>query len=296
MSKRAIQQSSGAIEKDSIAVFVIPLSFDYGFVVFLDSACFIFVEDTVNSDVSLRWRRDWQQISDSVTFVTPSSNLARVRSSLTGPGIGSRSGNMEREKENKRFLTQVSTVFLQPGALPRNLPEKCQQLLLSASFLFPCLPERLYLAIIDLLCVKGHRIEDDSTRSNHGDWAQYHSVGKTLMLTAFVPRICCCFLFFFACEDWSSPCLWLPYVEGKHSKHTQFTNPTSLRIDWRSLWTLVFVLGEMRCYFIVFSLFGCLRLDLWVFDKYTLDYRFTLDQLKSPLFLYISYFKWLISG
>lgn len=51
----------------------------------------------------------------------------------------------------------------------RNLPKKCQQLLPSAVFLFPYLPRRLQLAIIDLHCVKGHRIEDDSSRSNHGD-------------------------------------------------------------------------------------------------------------------------------
>lgn len=66
---------------------------------------------------------------------------------------------------------------------PRNLPEKCQQLHLSVVFLFPCLPRRLYLAIIDLLCIKGHRIGDDSSRSNHGDslslslWPSIVSVG-----------------------------------------------------------------------------------------------------------------------
>lgn len=91
-------------------------------------------------------------------------------------------------------LSNKSPLYSEAKSLPdclRNLPEKCQQLLLSAVFLFACLPGRLYLAIIDLQCVKGHRIEDDSSRSNHGDfvhlflWLRVISVmGKTLMHTA----------------------------------------------------------------------------------------------------------------
>lgn len=59
---------------------------------------------------------------------------------------------------NKRFLRAFDS---------GNLPEKCEQLLLSAVCLLPCLPGRPRLALIDLCRVKGHRAEDDSGR--HGD-------------------------------------------------------------------------------------------------------------------------------
>lgn len=105
----------------------------------------------------------------------------------------------DREKKDELQVSYKSPQYSEAKSFTdclRNLPEKCQQLRLSAVFLFPCLPRRLYCANIDLQCVKGHRIEDDSSRSNHGDscslflydQAQYQSAGKTLMLSAALLR------------------------------------------------------------------------------------------------------------
>lgn len=131
----------------------------------------------------------WQQII-SLYYTFPQFVHHRWKKVLLTKS-GGRFRSRQREKRCGPSFLHNSPLYSEAKSLTdclRNLPEKCQQLLLSAVFLFPCLPSRLYLAIIDLQCVKGHRIEDDSSCCNHGDSlysydrAQYQSVVKTLML------------------------------------------------------------------------------------------------------------------
>lgn len=167
-------QSFSVIKKDSIATFIISFSFDYGFVAFSGTLHVVSWKNKVNSELSIRWC----VTTDSrlkLLFFFPLQFVQHHKWAIKefADWSAMRFQSRQIEKRCAPSFFNKSPLYSEAKSFTdclRNLPEKCQQLLLSAVFLFPCLPGRLYLAIIDLQCVKGHRIEDDSSRSNHGDF------------------------------------------------------------------------------------------------------------------------------